>query len=182
MHSEETNHERAGAALLASGPALVAIGNSFDSRYGESPMGREFFKARRMVASGARVVAVSGGSLRWDTHRDNFPRLRDELLPEFDRAFSALIDDLDAAGLLATTLVVATGEFGRTPAVNEAGGRDHHSAAWSAVVAGCGLPAGRVIGATDRHGYEVTDSPVTPRELMQAVDRVLGCSYAGVLA
>jgi hypothetical protein len=182
MCSGETNHERAGAILRPTGPSMVAVGGFADASYGATPMGREFLKARRMVASGASQATVSGGHLRWDTHRDNFARLRDELLPEFDRAFSSLIEDLDRSGLLATTLVVAAGEFGRTPAVNEAGGRDHHSGAWSVVVAGAGLPGGRVIGATDRHGYEVMDTPVTPADLIKAMTHTLQGIPAGVLA
>lgn len=182
MCSGETNHERAEAILRSSGSSTVAIGGFADSRYGATPMGREFLKARRMVTSGATRVTVSGGRLRWDTHGANFARLRDDLLPEFDRAFSALIEDLDQSGLLATTLVVATGEFGRTPAVNEEGGRDHHSGAWSAVMAGAGLPGGRVIGATDRHGYEVTEAPVTPQDLLRAMTQILQGTPAGVLA
>lgn len=182
MCSEETNHERACALVRLSGPSISAVGAFADSRYGATPMGREFLKARRLIASGDAQVTVSGGRLRWDTHRDNFARLRSELLPEFDRAFSTLLEDLDQSGLLATTLVVATGEFGRTPAVNEAGGRDHHSRAWSAVVAGAGLPGGRVIGSTDRHGYEVTEAPVTPGDLLKAMTHILQGAPAGVLA
>ncbi|HWR52304.1 MAG TPA: DUF1501 domain-containing protein [Bryobacteraceae bacterium] len=182
MCSGDTNHERASAILRPTATAMVAVAGLADSRYGATPMGREFLKARRMIAAGASQVTVSGGRLRWDTHRDNFPRLRDELLPELDRAFSALIDDLDASGLLATTLVVMTGEFGRTPAVNEAGGRDHHSGAWSAVVAGAGLAGGRVIGATDRYGNEVTDAAVTPRDLLKAMTHIMQGVPAGVLA
>ncbi len=181
MCATETNHERAALAVKPSGPALVAAAGLADSRYGATRMGREFLRARRMVEGGARIAVASGGRLRWDTHDANFARLRDELLPEFDLAFSALIEDLDASGLLATTLVVVTGEFGRTPRLNRSGGRDHHASAWSALLAGAEVPGGRVIGATDRNGLEVVDTPVSPSGLLAAIGAALDGRPAGVL-
>lgn len=182
MCAAETNHERAALAIRPSEPALIAASGLADSRYGATPMGREFLRACRMVERGARIAVASGGRLRWDTHNANFARLRDELLPEFDLAFSALIEDLDASGLLATTLVVVTGEFGRTPRVNTSGGRDHHAAAWSALIAGAGVPGGRVIGATDRNGFEVADAPVSPSRLIAAINATLDGRPAEALA
>jgi uncharacterized protein (DUF1501 family) len=126
-----------------------------------------------MVEAGARFVSAGKSRLEYDTHADNFRRLKENLLPEFDRAFSALLTDLDDRGLLDTTLVVATGEFGRTPRINAQGGRDHHSRAWSIVLAGAGLPGGRVLGATDRIGAEVTDLPVSPEDLTRTIYRIL---------
>ncbi len=117
---------------------------------------------------------------------------KNHLLPAFDRAFSTLITDLDDRGLLSTTLVVAMTEFGRTPRINALGGRDHHSRAWSIVLAGAGLPGGRVLGATDRTGTEVTDLPVSPEDLLRTIcsvlnirpeaDRMAGRVVAPVLA
>src|SRR5205823_5199809 len=97
-----------------------------------------------------------------------------ELLPAFDRAFSALVDDLEARGLLASTLVVASGEFGRTPRINASGGRDHWPGAWSALMAGGGTAGGRVIGATDRIASEPVDRPVSPAELFATMADSLG--------
>jgi uncharacterized protein (DUF1501 family) len=101
------------------------------------------------------------------------------LLPQFDRAFPALVTELDQRGLLATTLVVAMSEFGRTPRINVQGGRDHHAGAWSVVLAGAGLAGGRVLGRTDRTGTEVTELPVTPEDLAGAIRTVLGRELPG---
>jgi hypothetical protein len=174
MCSEETNHERA-ARYLAWRPAYVAAAGDGPGwrSCGDTPLGRSCLRARRMVEAGARFVSAGTGRLEYDTHADNFRRLKDDLLPQFDRAFSALLDDLDSRGLLATTLVVAMGEFGRSPRINAQGGRDHHARAWSIVLAGAGLPGGRVLGATDRIGAEVTDLPVSPWDLARTMCHLL---------
>jgi uncharacterized protein (DUF1501 family) len=99
--------------------------------------------------------------------------LRSELLPVLDRSFAGLIAALDDRGLLDTTLVVAMTEFGRTPRINALGGRDHHSRAWSVVLAGAGLPGGRVLGATDRTGTDVTELPVSPEDLLRTIGSIL---------
>ncbi len=151
--------------------------------YGRSTFGQSCLLARRLVEAGVRVVVVNMfetvfGLPTWDAHgRAPFGTLADyasRLLPDFDRAFSALVDDLDARGRLDSTLVVASGEFGRTPKLNEFGGRDHHPAAFSALMAGGGLPAGRAIGATDRIGSEPVDRPVVLPELVATMTRALG--------
>jgi uncharacterized protein (DUF1501 family) len=92
----------------------------------------------------------------------------------FDRAYSALLDDLHARGLLSNTLVVATGEFGRTPQLNARGGRDHWPGVWSVLFAGAGTRGGQVVGASDRLGAEPKDRPVTPAEVAATVYRALG--------
>jgi len=173
--SEETNHERA-RWLLRPTPALTpASGTAPRFRYfGEAPLERGCRRACQKVAAGARLVVVDAPRLCFDTHEDNFVRLREVLLPEFDRAFSGLVDHLEGRGLLASTLVVAAGEFGRSPRINALGGRDHHAGAWSAVLAGAGLAGGRVVGATDRCGEEVTESPVTPADLLRTIYAILG--------
>lgn len=142
-------------------------------RYGFTPVGQGCLLARRLIESGARFVTVGKGRPGYDAHARIFDRMENELLPEFDRAFSALLEDLEARGLLATTLVIATGEFGRTPEINSAGGRDHHAQAWSALLAGAGVPGGHVLGATDHTGREVTDSPATPEDLARTVRQIL---------
>jgi uncharacterized protein (DUF1501 family) len=117
-------------------------------------------------------VSVRQGG--YDTHAGNFRRLKEVLLPEFDRAFAGLLQDLDQRGLLETTLVIALGEFGRTPRINRQAGRDHHASAWSIVLAGAGLRGGRVLGATDKTGGEVTDLPVSPADLVRSIHAILG--------
>jgi hypothetical protein len=183
MRSSETNHERA-AKRLATGfprseafPTRAAAGferSSVRERYGRTDLGRRCLEARRMVERGARFVAVPARRLSWDTHADAFRTMRDILLPEFDRAFSALLEDLHDRGMLETTLVVAMGEFGRTPKINRNGGRDHHAGAWSVCLAGAGIPGGSVLGATDVTGTEVVDSPVEPQELLRTIRTIVG--------
>jgi uncharacterized protein (DUF1501 family) len=137
--------------------------------YGRSRLGAGCLLARRLVAAGVRCVGVVDRG--WDTHQQIFRELPDSRfpgsgrLPSFDRAVSALIDDLADRGLLESTLVVVMGEFGRTPKLNSAAGRDHWPRAGFALLAGGGLPAGRVIGATDPHGEAPVDRPVRPEDL-----------------
>jgi hypothetical protein len=116
----------------------------------------------------------------WDCHADRgslsttLDDIRDTVAPQFDAALSSLLTDLDARGLLETTLVVAVGEFGRTPRLNANGGRDHWAGCWSALVAGGGVKGGRVIGASDATASEPADRPVTPPELVATVFHALG--------
>jgi uncharacterized protein (DUF1501 family) len=112
---------------------------------------------------------ADGGSLRTDLND-----IRNIVAPQFDTAFAALLTDLDERGLLDSTLVVATGEFGRTPKLNSNGGRDHWANAWTAIVAGGGVKGGRVIGRTDSQGTEPTDRPVTPQELVASIFHAMG--------
>ncbi|WP_435011032.1 DUF1501 domain-containing protein [Tundrisphaera lichenicola] len=151
--------------------------------YDRSAVGQGCLMARRLVESGVRVVVVNMfetvfGRSSWDAHgRGPFATLDDyarELLPAFDRAFSTLVDDLESRGLLDSTLVVASGEFGRTPRINMSGGRDHWTGAWSALLAGGGTAGGRVIGATDRTASEPVDRPVALAELFGTMAHSLG--------
>jgi uncharacterized protein (DUF1501 family) len=110
----------------------------------------------------------------WDTHEKNFDALKRTLLPVTDRACAALIEDLALRGLLDETLIVITGEFGRTPKINAKAGRDHWPNAFSAILAGGGVQAGRAFGATDRSGAYVTSDAVTPGELAATILHALG--------
>jgi hypothetical protein len=147
-------------------------------RYGRTPVGQGCLLARRLVESGVRFVTVAKGWLNYDTHGDNFNIMQKILLPEFDRAFAALLEDLDQRGMLDTTLVIANGEFGRTPKINGDAGRDHHCKAWSVVFAGAGITGGRILGATDKTGTEVTDLPVEPEDLLYTIYSILGIDPA----
>jgi uncharacterized protein (DUF1501 family) len=153
------------------------------SAYGRSTFGQTCLLARRLVESGVRVVVVNMfdtvfGTASWDAHGSNpFSTLDDyarHLLPTFDRAFSALVDDLEARNLLESTLVVAAGEFGRTPKLNAWGGRDHWPGVFSALLAGGGTRGGQTIGASDRLGSEPVDRPVALPELGATMARALG--------
>jgi Protein of unknown function (DUF1501) len=151
--------------------------------YGQSPFGQSCLTARKLVESGVRVVTVNMfdtvfNRITWDCHGaapfstlDDYAR---KLLPTFDQAFTALIDDLDRRGRLETTLVVAAGEFGRTPQLNASGGRDHWPGVWSVVLAGGGIRGGQVVGASDAHGGAPTDHAATPRDLLATIYHSLG--------
>ncbi|PYT32551.1 MAG: DUF1501 domain-containing protein, partial [Acidobacteria bacterium] len=143
-------------------------------KYGRTPVGQGALLARRLVEGGVRFVTVAKGWLNYDTHGDNFNIMKKVLLPEFDRAFAALLEDLHQRGMLDSTLVIAMGEFGRTPKVNNDAGRDHHNKAWSIALAGAGIPGGRVLGATDKTASEVTDLPVQPEDLLHTIYAILG--------
>src|SRR5205085_3550878 len=126
-------------------------------RYGRTTLGQSLLLARRLVEAGVRFVNVNdkvhnGQLANWDSHENNFGRLKNDLLPPADRAFSALIEDLEARGLLQSTLVVTLAEFGRTPRINGTGGRDHWPDCYSIVLAGGGVRGGAVYGASDRLG------------------------------
>jgi len=143
-------------------------------RYGRTPVGQGALLARRLVEGGVRFVTVAKGWLNYDTHGDNFNIMKKVLLPEFDRAFATLLDDLHQRGMLDSTLVIGMGEFGRTPKVNKDAGRDHHNKAWSIALAGAGIQGGRVLGATDSTASEVTDLPVQPEDLLASIYGILG--------
>jgi hypothetical protein len=156
------------------------------SRYGNSFFGQACAIACGALGAGnARFVTINQFSTvfdspSWDCHADRgslnttLNDYRDTVAPEFDTAFAALLTDLEVRGLLESTLVVATGEFGRTPKLNSNGGRDHWAGCWTALVAGGGVQGGRVIGASDRTGSETKDRPVTPQELVATIFHALG--------
>jgi hypothetical protein len=144
--------------------------------YGDTRFGRLLLRSRQLVEQGTRCVTVNlfdslGDQLTWDCHGDKrcgpatLIDYQDRLCPEFDQAMSGLLDDLASRGLLDETLVIATGEFGRTPYINDAMGRDHWPGCWSAIVAGGRIRGGSIIGASDSIAYEPVDRPVAPGEL-----------------
>lgn len=143
---------------------LDAESESTKAAYGSSQFGRGCLLARRLVETGIPCVEVVLNG--WDTHFDNFSRVK-ELAGQVDQPFAALLEDLKQRGLLDTTLVVWTGEFGRTPKINPRGGRDHYPRAFNVVMAGGGVRGGQVIGKTDEAGSEVTDRPVNVADLFQ---------------
>jgi Protein of unknown function (DUF1501) len=142
-------------------------------RYGRNIHGQSALLARRLVESGVRFVSVfdrvRNGPNNWDTHDRNFARLKDDLLPPCDMAISALVEDLEARGLLESTLVVMLGEFGRTPKINGAGGRDHWPNCYSVVLAGGGIAGGAVYGASDKLGAYPELDAVMPGDLAATI-------------
>ncbi len=139
-------------------------------RYGRTKLGQSALLARRLVEAGVRFVTVydgqyNGQDANWDAHASVFPRLKDHLLPPSDRAFAALIDDLSGRGLLEETLVIAMGEFGRTPKINGTAGRDHWPYCYSVLLAGGGVRGGTTYGSSDKLGAYPDTDPVTPGDL-----------------
>src|SRR5207245_1291284 len=142
------------------------------NRCGAPAWSQRILLARRLVEAGVRLVTVD---LRWwDTHVKGFESLRLGFLPRFDRAYSALIEDLDQRGLLSSTLVVAWGEFGRTPRVNNDAGRDHYPNVFSAAFAGGPVKGGRVVGESDAKGAFPKTNPKTPQDVLATVYHHLG--------
>src|SRR5262249_23997495 len=122
-------------------------------RYGKDSIGQSCLLARRLVEAGSRFVTAAGyHSASWDTPSDNDKGHKDKLCPPRDRTLTALVEDLEERGLLESTLVVAMGEFGRTPIINPALGRDHWPNCWSLALAGAGIKTGQVVGASDERG------------------------------
>jgi hypothetical protein len=156
-------------------------------RYGRHKYGQSLLLARRLVEAGVRLVTVYWGGRvnnpvpHWDTHFNNNRRLKEELLPPFDQCFSAFLEDLDARGLLASTLVVCMGEFGRTPRFGQftgngvdATGRDHWPHCYSIVVAGGTARGGRVLGRSDSFAAYPAADPYTPQDLTASILHALG--------
>ena len=161
-------------------------------RYGLTKFGQSCLLGRRLIEAGTRFVQVTwparsddepapGPDGSWDTHRNNFPMLRDHRCPVFDHSMSALIEDLDQRGLLERTLVVAIGEFGRSPRIGAAttnnvgpGGRDHWPDCYSFLIAGGGVRSGQVFGESDRFGAYPKASPVHPYDLISTIYHSLG--------
>src|SRR4051812_18669918 len=140
-------------------------------RYGRTTAGQSMLLARRLVESGVRFVTVNYGG--WDHHAKIFESL-DKKLPEFDRAVSALVEDMHTRGTFENTLLVVMGEFGRTPKMNKDAGRDHWGQAASLLFAGAGVKPGLVLGKTDKHGAYVTQRPVSPADVAYTILDSLG--------
>jgi hypothetical protein len=140
--------------------------------YGRTSLGQACLLARRLVQAGVRCVTLDYGS--WDTHQRNFSSMKDELLPTWDTALAALLEDLHRTGLLDSTLVWSAGEMGRTPTINKDAGRDHWGKAMSMVLAGGGIKNGQVLGVTDKQGAEVIDGGVKPEDVAATIVQALG--------
>ncbi len=148
------------------------------NNYGRNPFGQRALLARRLVEAGVPFVTLYNGG--WDHHADLFSAL-DSRLPSFEATIAALIRDLDQKGMLDRTLVIALGEFGRTPKINSRGGRDHWSNAMSVAFAGGGVAGGQVIGATDRQGYSAVERVLSPESFVSTIYQKLGIDPAKLL-
>jgi hypothetical protein len=186
-------HYELARTLIASRENLAALDlsrepESLRAAYGPHRFGQCCLIARRLVEAGLPFVQVNwsthveapedAGDGGWDMHDRYFQVMQDRHGWMFDRALSALLDDLQSRGLLETTLVVAVGEFGRTPKINDKAGRDHWNSCYSALVAGGGIRGGRVVGASDRRGEHPVDRPATPADLGATILARLGIGAA----
>jgi hypothetical protein len=184
LQTLDANYQKA-FALLESGLTSQALDlrrepAAIREKYGRNFFGQSLLLARRLIEAGVRLVHVNcmssifGGLENWDTHKDNFALLKHPLLPRADRGVAAVLEDLSVRGLLSETLVVVTGEFGRTPRINAVAGRDHWSSAFSVLLAGAGVPGGRHYGATDKHGAYPIEKPVGSGQLAATIYHALG--------
>lgn len=179
--------------LVTNGGARAAFDLSKESdktrdRYGRYSWGQSALLARRLIEAGVRLVHVNWArdpgdnavdNPLWDTHALNADRLQDNLCPQFDVTFAALMDDLTERGLLDETLVVVIGEFGRTPKINANGGRDHWGHVFSFAMAGAGIRGGQVIGASDKNGAYPATNPFTGGDLTATMFHLLGIDPNG---
>jgi hypothetical protein len=175
-------------AVLSSGKMRQALDLSRESvalreRYGSTLFGQSCLAARRLVEAGSKFVTVfwdgfgQFSGCAWDTHANHYPRLKEYLLPGFNRAYPALIRDLEARGMLDDTLVLWLSEHGRTPKIDskpKGAGRHHWSKAYSIVMAGGGAPKGKVVGSTDKHAAEVKETPISPKDILATSFYLLG--------
>jgi len=164
-------------ALMASAEAKQAFDISAEpaglrDEYGRTTLGQSCLMARRLVEAGVRCVTIQHAD--WDTHQENFRLLKDELLPALDSAMSTLFRDLSDRGMLEKTLVVVTGEFGRTPLIGGNAGRGHWGPAFTVALGGGGVQGGRVIGATDAQASKPISDPHGPENLAATIHHLMG--------
>ncbi|MHB1081488.1 MAG: DUF1501 domain-containing protein [Prosthecobacter sp.] len=170
--------------LIASKPAQEAFDISLEDEktrdlYGRNDVGQRMLLARRLVEVGVPFVTVNYGG--WDHHRDLFKTCKGEFMNKFDQGMAGLITDLDRRGLLESTLVIALGEFGRTPKINKDSGRDHWPGAMNILFAGAGVPRGGIVGATDPKGYYASDNIYSPEDFAVTLYNKLGIDPHQVL-
>jgi hypothetical protein len=151
---------------------ITAEDDKTRERYGYTSLGQCALLARRLVEAGSRFIGIDNGS--WDTHFSQFPSLKEDLIPAADKAFSALVTDLEQRGLLDSTLVIMMGEMGRQPTINARAGRDHWSMTQSVLWAGGGVKPGQVIGATDARCAYPTTEPYGVEDILCTILRQLG--------
>ncbi len=168
-------HQRAATMILSSEArsafAIEAESDRLRERYGRTTFGQSCLLGRRLIERGVRFVTINYGG--WDHHAKIFDSLNKKL-PEFDQGLSALLEDMDTRGLLTDTMVLAFGEFGRSPKINKDTGRDHWGPAASLVFAGAGVTRGQVVGSTDKMGGFANRRPVAPADVACTVFEALG--------
>jgi uncharacterized protein (DUF1501 family) len=178
--SHQTTYQRAVTMMKSAQAKAFDISGEPEkirSEYGSGKFADGCILARRLIETGVRFVEVNLGG--WDTHQDNFERVK-SLSAQVDSSMSALINDLNQRGLLDSTLIVWMGDFGRTPKINQRGpkpGRDHYPKAWTSVMVGGGIKGGQVIGKTDKQGATVEERPISTLDFMATACNILGIDY-----
>lgn len=187
--AKQMDDQFAGAFRLMSSPAaraafdLAKEPDTLRDRYGRTRFGQSCLLARRLIEAGVRFVTVNMfetvfGEVTWDIHGSkpftDIETMGKEVIPNFDRAYSALLEDLHQRGMLESTVVLGFGEFGRTPKINPAGGRDHHPGVWTTLIGGGPIRGGRVIGESDEWGATPKTRPTSPAEIAATVYKALG--------
>lgn len=148
---------------------------AIQERFGTTGLGMSCMLATRLIEAGTRFVTITNNG--WDTHNDNFKRLKENQLPGLDQGISALLLTLEERGLLESTMVVVTGEFGRTPKINKRGGRDHWPRAMCMLVAGGGIKPGQVLGKSDAKGMGPDGTEIVPDDVTATIYHQLGIDY-----
>jgi hypothetical protein len=177
--SHQTAYDRASKLMRSAAASALKLDDEPDKLrdgYGRNVFGQGCLLARRLVESAVPFVEVclgGPGGVGWDTHTDNFDRVK-QLCQTLDTGWSALLDDLKEKGLLETTTIVWMGEFGRTPKINGSKGRDHYPYAWTAALAGGGIKGGQAIGKTSKDGTTVEERPTTVPEFLATVCKAIG--------
>jgi len=173
-----------GLDLVASPKAQEAFDVSKEpdavrEKYGRNDFGQRLLLARRLTGVGVSFVTVYYGG--WDHHEGIFKTLKGDFMKKFDQGLAALVADLDERGQLDNTMVIALGEFGRTPKINDRAGRDHWPHAMSVLMAGAGIPRGQVVGATDIQGYHASENVYTPEDFAASLYTKMGIKPHQVL-
>ncbi len=175
-----SDQQRQALAVLTTGKVAKAFEidqepAAIRDKYGRHAFGQSILLARRLVEAGVPVVQANMGRVQnWDTHGNNFKRMKDELLPPVDRGVSALLDDMSDRGMLEDTMVMVLGEFGREPKINKSAGREHWAPCFSGLFAGGGVLPGQVIGKSDKNGGYPSTTPYNPDDIGATVYSVLG--------
>jgi uncharacterized protein (DUF1501 family) len=152
--------------------AITAEPEKLRDEYGRNSLGQSCLMARRLVEAGVRCVTIDHSN--WDTHQDNFNTLKRNLLPVLDGGLAALFRDLKDRGMLEKTLVLVTGEFGRTPRINKDAGRDHWGPSFTVAIGGGGIQGGRAIGKSNARAERPAEAPCGPEDLAATMYHLLG--------
>ena len=176
-HLQNSAYEMVVSGTIREALDLSAEPDALRDRYGRNRVGQSLLVARRLIEAGVQFVGFNEFNQKWDTHGGLVERYRG-IVPAMEAGFATLVEDLADRGLLDRTLVINTGEFGRTPKINSGAGRDHWPNVYSTVLAGGGVQGGSVFGSSDSRGAEVLSAPVSPADVLATMYEILGVDPA----